>query len=153
MSDWKLLHRLAMPAFSKWWFTHLRRMDSGDSFNRSSIRSPSCRRVARPGQFSRVIWLNKPIRMICQSRPRTKWGEPLVRSWASMFIILQPIAWAEDRASVKFSCFLYSVRFFLLIVRSSMVSGQEWLIILLKDKCEILIYNKLINFRIIYQSI
>lgn len=78
--------------------------------------------------------MNKPIRMICQRRPRTRWGEPLVRSWASMFTMLHPIAWADERARVRFSCFLYRVRFFLLIVRSSIVSGQEWLIILLENR-------------------
>jgi hypothetical protein len=49
-----------------------------------------------------------------------------------MFITLHPIAWDEDRARVRFSSLVYSVRFFLLIARSSIVSGQEWLMILLK---------------------
>ena len=48
-----------------------------------------------------------------------------------MLTILHPIDWAEYRASVKFSCFVYNVKFFLLMARSSIVSGQEWLITLL----------------------
>jgi len=42
----------------------------------------------------------------------------------------------EIRARVKFSCFVYRVRFFLLIARSSIVSGHEWLMILLEEKSQ-----------------
>lgn len=72
--------------------------------------------------------------MICQRRPRTRWGFPLDRSWASMLTTLHPIAWAELSASVRFSCFVYNVRFLRLITRSSMVSGHEWFTILLQNK-------------------
>ena len=42
--------------------------------------------------------------MICQRRPSTRCGVPLVRSLASMLTMLQPMLWAEVRASVRFSC-------------------------------------------------
>lgn len=58
---------------------------------------------------------------------------PLAKSCASILTILHPIACEETRASVRFSCFVYNVRFFLLIARSSIVSGQEWFITLLKS--------------------
>jgi hypothetical protein len=72
--------------------------------------------------------------IICQSSPKTRCGLPFERSWASMLTMLHPMACDETRARVKFSCFVYTVRFFLLIARSSIVSGQEWLMILLGEK-------------------
>uniref|UniRef100_A0A182VGJ5 Uncharacterized protein n=1 Tax=Anopheles merus TaxID=30066 RepID=A0A182VGJ5_ANOME len=44
--------------------------------------------------------------------------------------MLQPIACEDTNASVRFSNLVYTVKFFLLIARSSIVSGQEWLTIL-----------------------
>lgn len=43
-------------------------------------------------------------RIICHKRPSTKWGFPLARSWASIFITLHPIACEEFKANVRFSC-------------------------------------------------
>lgn len=77
--------------------------------------------------------------MICHRRPRTKCGFPLARSWASMLTILQPILRLELRAIVKFSSFLYTVKFFLFKARGSIVSGHEWFITLLKSDSIMLI--------------
>lgn len=47
---------------------------------------------------------NSPILMICQRRPRTRWGLPSFRSWAPMLITWHPMAEAEFRAKFRFSC-------------------------------------------------
>lgn len=47
---------------------------------------------------------NKPILMICQSRPRTRCGFPSLRSSAPMFTTWHPMAEAEFRARLRFSC-------------------------------------------------
>lgn len=78
-----------------------------------------------------VLWLI--TRIICHNNPRTKWGLPTSKSLASMLTILQPMERAEFRANVKFSSLVYRVRFFLLMALSSIVSGHEWLMILLNN--------------------
>ena len=70
--------------------------------------------------------------MICHNKPKTKCGFPLLKSSASMFTILQPIACADINESVRFSSFVYVFKFFLLMARSSIVSGIAKLISLLK---------------------
>ena len=70
---------------------HLSKMASGDIFMRLSSCSPPSNRLARPGHCSRLIWLKRPILIICQSRPRTRCGVPLIRSFASMLTMLQPM--------------------------------------------------------------
>lgn len=49
------------------------------------------------------ISAKRPTLIICQSSPRTRWGFPAIRSWASMLTTVQPIAEAEFRASTRFS--------------------------------------------------
>lgn len=66
--------------------------------------------------------------MICHNSPKTKWGLPLLRSIPSMLTILQPMAWADIRHSVKFSSLVYVLRFFLFTARSSIVPGTAKLI-------------------------
>ena len=85
--------------------------------------------ATRSTHYHRLLTL-----IICHSRPNTRCGLPFAKSWASMLIMLHPMACDENSARVKFSCFVYKVRFFLLIARSSIVSGHEWLMILLKQK-------------------
>lgn len=49
------------------------------------------------------ISAKRPTLIICQSSPRTRWGFPAIRSWASMLTTVQPIAEAEFRARTRFS--------------------------------------------------
>lgn len=50
------------------------------------------------------ISANKPILIICQSRPRTRWGFPSLKSSAPMLTTWHPMAEAEFKAKFRFSC-------------------------------------------------
>jgi len=60
---------------------------------------------------------------ICQIRPSTRWGVPALMSSASMLTTLQPMARAELSIRVMFSEISTGCLAFLLMARSSMVSG------------------------------
>lgn len=47
---------------------------------------------------------NKPILMICQRSPRTRWGFPSLKSSAPILTTWQPMADAEFSARFRFSC-------------------------------------------------
>lgn len=60
--------------------------------------------VLLPSFLLNSMSANKPILMICQSSPKTRWGFPARKSSAPMFTTWHPMAEAEFSAKFKFSC-------------------------------------------------
>ena len=116
------LNRETRPGFK---FNYLSRIASGDIFIRLSSCSPPSNKLARPGHCSRLIWLNKPILrrvhdqsalfnqlfnqtgfkrscceekylIICHRRPRTRWGVPFIKSFASILTRLHLGTWIDS---------------------------------------------------------
>lgn len=65
---------------------------------------------SNPSEFNLPSFLlssmsaNKPILMICQSSPSTRWGFPSLKSSAPILTTWQPMADAEFKARFRFSC-------------------------------------------------
>ena len=116
-------------------FTHPSVLPSIHSFSHLPVHPPTCSPIYL---FTHVPTHSQLTRMICHRRPSTRWAFPADRSSGPMLTVVQPMEPAELIASVKFSCFLYTLRFclFRLMARSSIVLGTEWLISLLKHSSQ-----------------